>query len=142
LVLMKITSKGRYGIKIMIDLAKYYNSNTLIKSKEISVRQNIPIKYLEQIINSLRKCGFVKSIRGAEGGYRLAKPPENITLYEILECLEGSLSIIDSKSDIVQGDAGLFWKEIDLKIKDMLSINLIEFMNKMENNKDFLMYYI
>jgi Rrf2 family protein len=126
----------------MIDLAKYYNSNTLIKSKEISVRQNIPIKYLEQIINSLRKCGFVKSIRGAEGGYRLAKPPENITLYEILECLEGSLSIIDSKSDIVQGDAGLFWKEIDLKIKDMLSINLIEFMNKMENNKDFLMYYI
>ncbi|MCX7810970.1 MAG: Rrf2 family transcriptional regulator [Leptospiraceae bacterium] len=139
---MKITSKGRYGIKIMIDLAKYYNSNTLIKSKEISVRQNIPIKYLEQIINSLRKCGFVKSIRGAEGGYRLAKPPENITLYEILECLEGSLSIIDSKSDIVQGDAGLFWKEIDLKIKDMLSINLIEFMNKMENNKDFLMYYI
>jgi Rrf2 family protein len=139
---MKITSKGRYGIKIMIDLAKYYNSNTLIKSKEISVRQNIPIKYLEQIINSLRKCGFVKSIRGAEGGYRLAKPPENITLYEILECLEGSLSIIDSKSDIVQGDAGLFWKEIDLKIKDILSINLIEFMNKMENNKDFLMYYI
>jgi Rrf2 family protein len=126
----------------MIDLAKYYNSNTLIKSKEISVRQNIPIKYLEQIINSLRKCGFVKSIRGAEGGYRLAKPPENITLYEILECLEGSLSIIDSKSDIVQGDAGLFWKEIDLKIKDILSINLIEFMNKMENNKDFLMYYI
>jgi len=139
---MKITSKGRYGIKIMIDLAKYYNSNTLIKSKEISGRQNIPIKYLEQIINSLRKCGLVKSIRGAEGGYRLAKPPENITLYEILECLEGSLSIIDSKSDIVQGDAGLFWKEIDLKIKDMLSINLIEFMNKMENNKDFLMYYI
>jgi Rrf2 family protein len=139
---MKITSKGRYGIKIMIDLAKYYNSNTLIKSKEISGRQNIPIKYLEQIINSLRKCGLVKSIRGAEGGYRLAKPPENITLYEILECLEGSLSIIDSKSDIVQGDAGLFWKEIDLKIKDMLSINLIEFINKMENNKEFLMYYI
>ncbi len=139
---MKITSKGRYGIKIMIDLAKYYNSNTLIKSKEISVRQNIPIKYLEQIINSLRKCGFVKSIRGAEGGYRLAKPPENITLYEILECLEGPLSIIDSKSDIVQGDAGLFWKEIDNKIKEMLSINLIEFINKMENNKDFLMYYI
>jgi len=139
---MKITSKGRYGIKIMIDLTKYYNSNTLIKSKEISVRQNIPIKYLEQIINSLRKCGLVKSIRGAEGGYRLAKPPENITLYEILECLEGSLSIIDSKSDIVQGDAGLFWKEIDIKIKEMLSINLIEFINKMENNKDFLMYYI
>ena len=126
----------------MIDLTKYYNSNTLIKSKEISVRQNIPIKYLEQIINSLRKCGLVKSIRGAEGGYRLAKPPENITLYEILECLEGSLSIIDSKSDIVQGDAGLFWKEIDIKIKEMLSINLIEFINKMENNKDFLMYYI
>lgn len=138
----KSQKEGRYGIKIMIDLTKYYYSNTLIKSKEISVRQNIPIKYLEQIINSLRKCGFVKSIRGAEGGYRLAKPPENITLYEILECLEGSLSIIDSKSDIVQGDAGLFWKEIDLKIKDMLSINLIEFMNKMENNKDFLMYYI
>ncbi|GIX42846.1 MAG: AsnC family transcriptional regulator [Leptospiraceae bacterium] len=139
---MKITSKGRYGIKIMIDLVKYYNSNTLVKSREISERQNIPIKYLEQIINNLRKCGLVISIRGAEGGYKLSKPPETITLYDILKCLEGNLSIIDPKSDIVQGDAGLFWKEIDNKIKDMLSINLVDFMNKMENNDDSLMYYI
>jgi Rrf2 family cysteine metabolism transcriptional repressor len=139
---MKITSKGRYGIKIMIDLVKNYHTDTLIKSKEISERQNIPIKYLEQIINNLRKCGLVHSIRGAEGGYKLAKPPESITLYDILKCLEGNLSIIDPKSDIVQGEAGLFWKEIDLKIKEMLSINLIEFVNKIDNNDNTIMYYI
>ncbi len=139
---MKITSKGRYGIKIMIDLAKNYNNNYLIKSKEISERQNIPIKYLEQIINNLRKCGLVISIRGAEGGYKLARSPENITLYDILVCLEGNISIIEQKGDIVQGEAGKFWKEIDAKIKEMLSVDLITFINKIEKNDESIMYYI
>lgn len=139
---MKITSKGRYGIKIMMDLAKNYNSNIVVKSKEISERQNIPIKYLEQIINILKKSGFVVSIRGAEGGYRLSRPPEEITLYDVLKCLEGNLSIIDPKSDISIGNAGLFWKEIDMIIKEKLNINLREFLSKIENNNEFLMYYI
>lgn len=139
---MKITSKGRYGIKIMIDLAKNYNNNLLIKSKEISDRQDIPIKYLEQIINSLRKCGLVKSIRGAEGGYKLARSPESITLYDIILCLEGNISIIEQKDDIVKGEAGKFWKEIDVKIKEMLSIDLLSFINKIEKDESSIMYYI
>ncbi|MCS7206302.1 MAG: Rrf2 family transcriptional regulator [Leptospiraceae bacterium] len=139
---MKITSKGRYGIKILLDLVKNSNENHWIKSKEISERQNIPIKYLEQIMNILKKCGYVESSRGADGGYRLSKEPEAITLYEVLKCLEGDLSILDPKSDISSGRAGLFWKEIDEKIQEMLSINLKEFLNKLENQDDVFMYYI
>lgn len=139
---MKITSKGRYGIKIMLELAKHYNKNLFVKSKEISEKQNIPIKYLEQIINNLKKCGLVESIRGAEGGYKIAKNPETITIYEILQCLEGNLSILDSKNDFIKGDSGQFWLEIDEKIRSMLSINLYDFINRIENNKDSMMYYI
>lgn len=139
---MKITSKGRYGLKIMIELAKHYNKSIFIKSKEISEKQNIPIKYLEQIINSLKKCGLVESIRGSEGGYKIAKNPENITIYEILLCLEGNLSIIDPKNDFVSGESGNFWKEIDNQIKTMLSINLNDFIIKLENHQDSIMYYI
>ncbi|MFN3605391.1 MAG: RrF2 family transcriptional regulator [Leptonema sp. (in: bacteria)] len=139
---MKITSKGRYGIKIMLELAKNYNKDLYIKSKEISEKQNIPIKYLEQIINNLKKCGLVDSIRGAEGGYKIARNPESITIYEILQCLEGNLSILDPHSDLIKGDSGQFWKEIDKQIQSMLSINLNDFITRIENNNDFIMYYI
>ncbi len=141
---MKITSKGRYGIKIMLELTKNYPHQSLMKSKEIAKKQKIPIKYLEQIINSLRKCDLVLSIRGAEGGYQLARNPELITIYDILKCLEGNLSIIEKKGDIAKGEAGQFWKEIDLKIEDMLSINLKDFLNKIEGEavENAIMYFI
>ena len=82
---MKISTKGRYAVRVMLDLA-------LNKVKEIAGRQGISEKYLEQIIAVLNKAGYVKSVRGAQGGYRLAKEPEEYTVGMVLRLTEGSLA--------------------------------------------------
>ena len=87
---MKISTRGRYGIRLMLALALNYNNGT-IPLKTIAKDQGISEKYLEQIINPLTKSGLVKSFRGAQGGYTLTNPPEATTVGEILRVLEGSL---------------------------------------------------
>lgn len=91
---MKLSTKGRYGLKAMFDLAQHYGDEP-ISLTLISERQNISVNYLEQLIAPLRKAGLVKSIRGAQGGYMLSKPPEEITVGEILMLLEGTLAPTD-----------------------------------------------
>jgi len=88
---MKISTKGRYAVRVMLDLAAN-NTGEYIKVKHISERQQISDKYLEQIIGVLNKAGFVKSIRGAQGGYKLARAPKDYTVGEILRLTEGSLA--------------------------------------------------
>lgn len=88
---MKISTKGRYGIRLMLSLAVNYERGTL-SLKTIAKDQGISEKYLEQIINPLTKAALVKSFRGAQGGYTLSKHPKEITVGEILQVLEGSLS--------------------------------------------------
>lgn len=139
---MKITSKGRYGLKIMLELSAPEAHNRLLKSREIAEKQNIPPKYLEQIINILKKRGLVISVRGAEGGYRIARDPREITVFQILTALEGDLSILDKNSDLNEGYRALFWNDIDNRIKEMLDINLLDFLNQSRSVQDSLMYYI
>lgn len=91
---MQISTKGRYALRLMLDLA-VHNTGELVKIKDIAARQGISEKYLEQIINPLTKSGLVKSFRGAQGGYMLTNPPEATTVGEILRVLEGSLSPVD-----------------------------------------------
>ena len=91
---MKISTKGRYGVRLMIDLA-IHNTGEAVKLKDISLRQEISEKYLEQIVASLNKAGFVRSIRGAQGGYVLAKDPQQITVGDILRTIEGSLAPVE-----------------------------------------------
>lgn len=88
---MKISTKGRYALRIMIDLAMNVGE-TPVRVKEIASRQNISEKYLEQIIAMLGKAGYVKSIRGAQGGYLLTKEPEEYTVGMILRLAEGSIA--------------------------------------------------
>lgn len=95
---MKISTKGRYALRMMLDLAMYYNGE-FITIKNIAERQDISIKYLEQIITQLSRAGFVKSIRGAQGGYMLAKPPEQYTVGMILRVMEGSLAPVACLED-------------------------------------------
>ena len=76
---MQISTKGRYALRLMLDLA-VHNTGELVKIKDISARENISEKYLEQIISSLKKAGYVKSLRGAQGGYMLAREPETYTV--------------------------------------------------------------
>lgn len=91
---MKISTRGRYGIRMMLVLALHYEQGT-IPLRTIAKEQGISEKYLEQIVNPLMKAGIVKSFRGAQGGYILTNPPDQITVGEILRILEGSLSPVD-----------------------------------------------
>jgi Rrf2 family protein len=95
---MKISTKGRYALRIMLDLAENCEGNC-IPLKDISERQGITIKYMEQIMPLLTRTGFVKSFRGNNGGYRLTSAPENYTIGEILRATEGSLSPIACVED-------------------------------------------
>ncbi len=88
---MKISTKGRYALRLMLDLATY-NTGEPVSIKDIAKRQQISEKYLEQIIAVLNKAGFVRSIRGAQGGYMLKKEPKDYTVGMILRQTEGDLA--------------------------------------------------
>ena len=88
---MKISTKGRYALRLMLDLAMNDEGN-VIRIKDIAARQNISDKYLEQIISILNKAGYVRSMRGPQGGYTLKRKPEEYTVGMILKLTEGSLA--------------------------------------------------
>ena len=97
---MRISTKGRYAVRVMLDLATN-NTGEYIKVKEIAGRQEISEKYLEQIISVLNKAGYVKSVRGAQGGYRIARDPASYTVGMILRLTEGSLNPVACLDDDV-----------------------------------------
>ncbi len=91
---MKISTKGRYAVRLMLDLASHDNGKP-VRLKEVAARQGISDKYLEQIISILNKAGCVKSVRGPMGGYLLSREPEEYTVGEILRLTEGSLAPVE-----------------------------------------------
>jgi Rrf2 family protein len=91
---MKLSTRGRYGVRLMFDLALHYGEGP-IYLKDIAERQEVSVKYLWQLINPLKTKGLVNSTRGAHGGYVLGKEPGLISLKEILQVLEGSLCLVD-----------------------------------------------
>lgn len=88
---MKISTKGRYAVRVMMDIAEHDGGDEFVKANQISARQGISAKYLEQIIAILNKAGYVSSVRGAQGGYKLAQPADTYTVGMILRLTEGSL---------------------------------------------------
>ena len=95
---MKISTKGRYALRLMLDLASN-DSGTPIRLKDVAKRQGISEKYLEQIISILNKAGFVKSVRGPQGGYSLSRTPADYTVGMILRLTEGSLCPVDCAAE-------------------------------------------
>jgi len=95
---MKLSTRGRYGARALMELAKHYGQGPL-SLKEISGRQRIPLKYLEQIAMSLKDAELIKSVRGPSGGYELCRDPAQIDLLEIVETLEGSMSFVHCVHD-------------------------------------------
>ena len=91
---MKISTKGRYALRLMLDLAQHRNEQEYVSIKKIAQRQDISEKYLEQIVALLARAGFVTSVRGAQGGYRLVKEPKEYTVGIILRQIEGNLSSV------------------------------------------------
>lgn len=99
---MKISTKGRYGIRAAIELAERFSALP-VALPEIAFRQDIPEKYLEQLLQTMKKAGIVQSVRGVQGGYLLARPPAEISIGEVLRALEGRLSPADC---VESGDCG------------------------------------
>ena len=91
---MKISTKGRYALRLMMDLAEN-NTGSPISLKDVAKRQDISDKYLEQIIMPLARAGVVKSVRGVKGGYILARPASEITAGEVLRAAEGSIAPVE-----------------------------------------------
>jgi Rrf2 family protein len=89
---MKVSTKGRYALRFMLDLAVNEERQQYMPLKEVAQRQEISEKYLEQIVPTLNKAGFVRSIRGAQGGYRLARTPEEYSVGMIVRLMEGELA--------------------------------------------------
>lgn len=92
---MKISTKGDYGIRALIELAHRYVEKRPTQSSDIAARQNIPESYLEQLLTTLRRAGFVRSVRGPQGGHVLARKPDDIAVNDVLEALEGPIIDVD-----------------------------------------------
>ncbi len=90
---MRVSTRSDYGLRALIELAGHYGRGPL-QSSEIAIRRHIPEQYLDQLLTSLRKSGFIRSVRGPAGGHELVRNPEEITVREVIESLEGSLSPI------------------------------------------------
>ena len=95
---MKLSTRGRYGIRLMVELAQHYGKGSLSMSA-ISKNQDIPVKYLEQLIIPLKKANLVTSVRGPKGGHLLSKAPETINMWDILLLLESNISVVDCVND-------------------------------------------
>lgn len=95
---MRLSTRGRYGTRLMVDLAEHYADGP-IPLAEIAKRQDLSVKYLEQLIILLKGSGLIRSTRGRRGGYMLARKPEKISVGQIIEVLEGRLAVVDCVTD-------------------------------------------
>ena len=130
---MKISTKGRYALNVLIDVALHDNGN-FVSIKDISQRQDITVKYLEQIVSGLCKAGYLKSMRGNNGGYRLSMEPSECNIGEMLRNVEGNLNPVEC----VAGIEGIgcpksevcatlpFWKGLDKVVNDYINSYTLE----------------
>jgi len=121
---MKVSTRGRYGLRALVDMTIHSN-NAPVSLVQVANRQKISLNYLEQVFGTLRKAGIVVSVKGAGGGYKLARDAESITVKEVLEALEGTFSIIDripgEEQDAVQeAIEKLVWSRIDETVNTFL----------------------
>lgn len=141
---MKLSTKGRYGVKAALHLALNYN-NEHISIKSIAEKINVSEYYLEQLFSQLRRAGIVRSIRGAHGGYTLSRPPNEVTVYDIIEVLEGSIEISDCIEDTTCNNSDscatrLLWirfkESIDGVLKSTSLQDMVDDYNKFKKIKD------
>lgn len=130
--MIKLSTKSRYGTRMLLDMAQRYNQGP-IQLGEIAKRQDISVKYLEQIIIPLKKAHYVESVRGPKGGHILAKPPEEITVAEIVSLLEENASLVECTENAAVCERAdvcptrLIWKEASEAMFDRLrSITLAD----------------
>ncbi len=148
---MRFSTKGRYGARAMMDLALHHGQGPVM-IKDIALRQEISEKYLEQLLTILRRAGIIMSIQGAKGGFLLARPPTEITLLNILQTLEGSLSpvhCLDHPESCERASCCVtmeIWEEVKQSIESVLQNVTLEYMVKRHRQivsvKEVLQYEI
>jgi Rrf2 family protein len=148
---MKVSTKGRYGLRALLDLTIHSKENH-VSLVSIAERQQISLNYLEQVFAALRKGGVVKSIKGSQGGYTLSDKPNKILISSIIQILEGDFNIIDEvlytngEPDLVQQTIQqMVWDRINENIKELLeNITLEDLANEFVTKQDHgqEMYYI
>jgi Rrf2 family protein len=141
---LKISTKGRYALRMLVDVAQHQSSGT-VTLKEIAGRQGISKKYLEQIISVLNKAGYVRSIRGPQGGYMLAKEPKDYTVGMLLRTTEGDLAPVSCvgngavECDRADGCVTVrIWQKIndavDNVVDNITLADLVEWQNEKKEN--------
>ena len=120
--MFRISSKGFYGLLAAFELARNYHAGHL-QIGEIAASQSIPQHYLEQMLVMMKRVGLVKSLRGKHGGYALAKPPAEIRVADVLECLEGSLALAGQQG---KDTLDFYWSEVETRIAELVDVTLEE----------------
>jgi len=138
---MKLSTRTRYGIRAIIELAMNYGSGPL-QIRIIAQRQEISVKYLEQLMTILRSAGFIRSIRGSKGGYLLARQPSQIKLSDVFDALEGNITTVECVEDKNYCDrtadciARQVWTQVQQAMKNVLqSITLQDLVDRAKAEK-------
>jgi len=141
---MKISTKIRYGARAMLHLASHYGQRP-VELKIIAKKEAISVKYLEQVIIPLRSAGLVKAVRGAKGGYSLARPPSEICMNDIIEILDGPITLVDCLKDpkSCQMSSSCVTKDLWQEVSDTLqgifhSVTLEELVNRKKKKEGIL----
>ena len=138
--MLTISKKCKYGLKALLTLAEFYNKG-LLSTKDIASRQDIPRQYLEQIFNQLGKADVIRSVRGKQGGYELALPPEKITVAEVITLLEGGIDFIQETYDPSDVTHSLF-HTAEANLLETFNISLAELLSHHEKQRQVIMYDI
>lgn len=139
---MKISTKGRYGLTIMIELAKHYGEGP-VPLRQIAAEKELSEAYLEQLVSPLRIAGLVKSVRGAYGGYLLALPPDKISSADVIRILEGPIQPVEGIED-EEAPQQQLWIRIRDAVKNVLDNTSIEDLAQYNDNTEYdgYMFYI
>ena len=139
---MKISTKGRYGLTVMIELAKRVGDGP-VSLKTIAKDNNLSEHYLEQLVPPLRNAGLVKSVRGAYGGYMLAKDSKEITAGDIIRILEGPITPVEGIEDEEPAKQAL-WMRVRDAVKDVLDTTTLDDLSKYgeDDSQEPYMFYI
>ena len=139
---MRISTKGEYGLKAMLDLA-IHHADAPIQIREIAHRQGIPQRYLEQLLLRLRQAGLVARQRGAAGGYGLSRTSSRITVAEIIEALEGPIRIVSHKKGGSRDVFNALWEDVEGAIADVLKVSLEDLIaRKAKLERGAMVYHI
>ncbi|MGG6267868.1 RrF2 family transcriptional regulator [Leptolyngbya sp. AN03gr2] len=145
-MLLELSGRTKYALMAMLELATVYDSGETLQIRQIAAAQNIPDRYLEQLLATLRRGGLISSERGKKGGYLLARPPKKITLLEIVNCMEGSDPVeINDEGDSVSVKAiSQIWQTVKRAADGVLEKNSLQDLLEKRNylEQPVTMYYI